>query len=61
MTPITFVIYAITLTIVSLVDDFTDIPNDVIIKLNKVGGANLDIGMIKVLGARVKILEVLLA
>ena len=45
----------------SKADDLADISDDVIIELDEAGGANLDVRIIKVLGACVKSLQVLLA
>ena len=42
-----------------LVDDLTDLSDDVIIKLDEAGGAAPDVGVIEVLGAGVKSLQVL--
>ena len=41
-------------------DDLTDVTDDIIIKLDKAGGADLNVCVIKVLGAGVKSLEILL-
>ena len=44
----------------SQADDLADVSDNIIIKLNKAGGASLYVRVIKVLGAGVKSLEVLL-
>ena len=44
----------------SLVDNLTDLSHDVIIKLDEAGGAAPDVGVIEVLGAGVKSLQVLI-
>ena len=46
-------------TCVPLDDDLTDLSHDVIIKLDEAGGAAPDVGVIEVLGAGVKSLQVL--
>ena len=43
-----------------LVDNLTDLSHDVIIKLDEAGGAGPDVGVIEVLGAGVKSLQVLI-
>lgn len=43
-----------------LVDDLTNLSHDVIIKLDEAGGAAPDVGVIEVLGAGVKSLQVLI-
>ena len=45
----------------SQTDDLADIPDDVIIKLDEAGGANLDVRIIKIFGTCVKSLQVLIA
>ena len=47
-------------TCVPLVDNLTDLSHDVIIKLDEAGGAAPDVGVIEVLGAGVKSLQVLI-
>ena len=44
-----------------LVDDLANFPHDIVIKLDEARGAGPDVGIIKVLGACVKSLQVLLA